>query len=57
LLTRKSSNKISRDGARALALFLESDPILEHLELSNNRVQDAGAISLARALRSNSHLR
>ena len=44
------------EGAEALAGFLAGDPALERLGLAGNEIRDAGAVSLAAALRSNAHL-
>lgn len=52
-----SCNRITRDGALALAELLKRDTSLKVLDLSHNRLGDAGAHSLAQAIATyNTHL-
>jgi len=46
------SNKISRDGAAKLADMLTKNHGLQGLDLSLNRIENAGAESISRALAS-----
>ena len=44
------SNRITMDGAKALASFLKQDTALKVLDLANNRIENDGAIQLANVL-------
>ncbi|XP_078381804.1 uncharacterized protein LOC144664463 isoform X9 [Oculina patagonica] len=48
-----SGNKISSEGATALADALQSNRVLERLDLSSNKIDCSGAAALAKALRPN----
>lgn len=52
-----SMNGISADGCIALSLMLQSNDSLTHLDISNSRIRDQDALTLANALLRNESLR
>ena len=52
-----SSNGITTGGNTFIADFLATNPILEHLVLESNRLDDEDAESIAGALKHNTNLR
>ena len=52
-----NKNNIGSKGAGVIAQYIETNPTLECLELDKNKLNDADAIQLSRALRKNSNLK
>ena len=57
LLFVACSNGIAGEGGCSLAVLLQNGSAIEDLNLENNRVNDEGAIGLAKALAKNRSLR